>query len=281
MPFAENGSVKLYYEVHGDGEPLLLLMGLGGTTQAWGLQVPELSKHYRVVIMDNRGAGRSDMPTDDYSMALFADDAAAVLDAAGIDQAHVLGISMGGLIAQEFYHRHAERVASLILAASSVGGGDPAVVFPTPEVMAVLHLDREQVGLNELAEKQVAIYYHPNYRGQAPMLVEQYKKLLERSEQPAHAYQGQWRAIREAEPLSPRLENIDTPTLVLHGDGDEVCPLENGRILASGIAGARFQVLPGAGHMLMVEKARAFNRAVLDFLATVPLASDHAIEAQS
>jgi pimeloyl-ACP methyl ester carboxylesterase len=110
MPFAENHGVRIYWDEQGQGEPLLMIMGLGYTAHMWYRARPLCAVHYRTVAFDNRGVGRSDVPPGPYSIELMASDAAAVLDAAAVRSAHVLGVSMGGMIAQEFALQYPERV---------------------------------------------------------------------------------------------------------------------------------------------------------------------------
>ena len=102
MPYVESSGARIYWEERGSGEPLLMIMGLGYTLEMWGRVVPQLAEHYRVIVFDNRGVGRSDVPAGPYSIAGMAADAEAVMRAAGVERAHVLGVSMGGMIAQEF-----------------------------------------------------------------------------------------------------------------------------------------------------------------------------------
>src|SRR5262249_19701978 len=116
MPILDRDGVSLYYEVHGEGEPILCVMGLGGNIHFWEFQIAAFAARHRTVAFDNRGAGRSDKPKGPYSIPLLADDAMAVLDAAGVKRAHVVGISMGGMIAQDVVLRYPERVQSLTLA---------------------------------------------------------------------------------------------------------------------------------------------------------------------
>ncbi len=116
--------INMYYEIHGEGEPLLLIEGLGYSSWMWYKQIPELSKEYRVIVYDNRGVGRSDKPDSEYTIELMADDAAALLTVLGVESAHVLGVSMGGYIAQELALRHPEKVRSLILAGTNKGEGN-------------------------------------------------------------------------------------------------------------------------------------------------------------
>ena len=116
MSIAKVNSIELYYEEHGSGDPLLLIMGLAADSMAWLFQIPDFSKHYRTIVFDNRGVGRSSKPAGPYSIHQMADDAAGLLDVIGISRAHVVGVSMGGMIAQELALRHPQRVRGLVLA---------------------------------------------------------------------------------------------------------------------------------------------------------------------
>lgn len=116
--------INIYYETHGEGEPLLLIEGLGYSSWMWYKQIPELSKKHRVIVYDNRGVGHTDKPDSEYTIELMADDAASLLSALGVESAHVMGVSMGGYIAQELALRHPEKVRSLILAGTNNGEGN-------------------------------------------------------------------------------------------------------------------------------------------------------------
>src|SRR5271155_5255427 len=136
MAFIENQGAKIYWDEQGQGEPVLLIMGLGWASPLWHRTRPVLSPNYRTITLDNRGVGRSDVPPGPYPIATMASDAAAVLDAAGVKNAHIYGISMGGMISQEFALQYPARVKSLILGCTAAGG--PAALQPAPEVIQVL-----------------------------------------------------------------------------------------------------------------------------------------------
>src|SRR5450755_188991 len=138
MPFAQSDATRIYWEESGRGEPLLLIMGLGYAHQMWFRTRPVLDAEYRTVVFDNRGVGKSDVPAGAYSIAQMAADAASVLDAAHIERARVFGISMGGMIAQEFALSHPERVERLILGCTNCGG--PHVIPAAAEVLQILKL---------------------------------------------------------------------------------------------------------------------------------------------
>lgn len=266
MPYARNGETRLYYEIHGEGEPLALVMGLGGNVQAWGMQIPRLSQGYRVIALDNRGAGRSDKPDEPYSIGQMAEDLACVLDAAGEESAHVMGASMGGFIAQAFYHAHPERTRSLILACTGASLHDPEGEPADAEVLDVIGRDRHQGSVRENMAAVAEVFYHPDFRRRIPGLVDRLARLEENLPQPPHAYHRQLDAVRAFNPAPDFQRGIRVPTLVLHGADDRAWPPGNARLLAERIPGAELVILDHAAHMLMVERPQAFNAAVMDFL---------------
>src|SRR6202142_183668 len=136
MPFVENQGARIYWDEQGHGAPVLLIMGLSYPYYMWHPTRPVLTEHYKTIALDNRGIGRSDVPSGPYPIALMASDAAAVLDAAGIESAHLFGVSMGGMITQEFALQYPKRVKSLILGCTASGG--PEAVRAEPEVLEVL-----------------------------------------------------------------------------------------------------------------------------------------------
>src|SRR3954469_7001087 len=233
MPYVtRDAGVKLYWEEHGGGDPLLLIMGLGATLEWWHHILPLLSSKFRTIVYDNRGVGRSDIPPGPYSIPMMADDAAAVLDAAGVAAARVFGASMGGMIAQELALNHPERVRSLVLgctacggthvvpAAREVGGGAAARRTMTREqamwLMAPYIFDaatpRERVA-EDIAVRLAATVSHDGYFAQLA-------------------------GIRAWSGTHDRLAGLTAPTLVIHGETDQLVPAANGRILASAIPGA-------------------------------------------
>ena len=140
MPHLQSNGVSLYYEEHGSGEPLLLIMGFTVSSIGWHWNIPAFAQSFRTIAFDNRGVGQSDKPDEPYSMAMFADDTAGLLDGLGIEQAHIFGISMGGMIAQEFALRHPGRVTSLTLGCTNCGGENHrAVQRPRGDAHAGAH----------------------------------------------------------------------------------------------------------------------------------------------
>ena len=137
MPKVKVGDINIYYEIHGEGEPLVLIMGYGGNSGQWFRQIPGLTKEYRVIVFDNRGTGRSDKPDISYTMETMAGDVAGLLDAIDIPAAHVYGVSMGGMIAQHVALNYPEKVKGLVLGCTTCGGEQHSVV-PDAEVMTLL-----------------------------------------------------------------------------------------------------------------------------------------------
>ncbi|BBM87186.1 alpha/beta fold hydrolase [Candidatus Uabimicrobium amorphum] len=267
MPHAMNKDVKLYYEVHGSGQPLFLIMGLGGTSESWRFQVQYFCKYYQVIVMDNRGAGRSDKPDEEYTTQIFASDVKQVLDELNIDQAHIFGLSMGGMIAQQFCLSYPQYVKSLLISCSGTGAPDPYYVPCSEKVANILRMDRTEENRREVTEKIIEVFYHHTYRTQIPDLLERILSLP--ITQPDYAYKRQLQACRLKEHTSPRLKNIDVPTLVIHGEDDEVWPVQNAHNLAELIPKAQCAVLPECGHMFFIEKPREYNREIHDFLKSI------------
>ena len=262
MPKATVNDIQIYYEERGSGEPLLLIMGLGASTLSWSEQVRTFSRDFRVIAFDNRGAGRSDKPTVPYSIGLFADDTAGLMDALGIDSAHVYGQSMGGFIAQQLALRHPQRVRTLILGSTSCGGRQAVVA--SPENLAVIGM-LNVLTPREAAEKGLSLLYSEEF------ITANREALIQRSlkeaelRPPPDAFGRQVQAAVRHNTFD-RLSDIRCPTLVITGSDDKVVPADNSRILVERIPGAELAVLPGAGHGYLLEKAAESNAVVLEFL---------------
>lgn len=259
MAYAENDGARIYWEEHGGGEPVLLIMGLGATLDLWHRLLPPLSAGHRAILLDNRGVGRSAVPDPPYSIPQMADDAVAVLDAAAVDTAHVIGASMGGVIAQELALRRPDRVRSLVLACTACGGPD-GVAAPL-EMRAAL-VGRAAMTPEEGIRALVPFTYHPATPRDR---VEEDLRIRLRHYPSAKGYLAQLQAVLGYETYA-RLGAIRVPTLVLHGEDDQLVPAANGRDLASRIRGARLVLVPSASHILFTDQPETVNRAILEFL---------------
>jgi pimeloyl-ACP methyl ester carboxylesterase len=262
MPKAKVSDIELYYEEHGQGEPLLLIMGLGASTLSWGEQIPAFGRELRVIAFDNRGAGRSDKPAMRYSIALFADDTAGLMDALGADSAHVYGQSMGGFIAQELALRHPRRVRTLVLGSTSCGGRQ--AVAASPENLAGIGM-MNVLAPREAAEKGLPLLYSDEFiAGHRDFLIQ--RSLREAKLRPPPEALGRQIQAAIRHNTFDRLPDIRCPALVITGSDDKIVPADNSRVLAERIPGAELAVLPGAGHGYPVEKAAESNAIVLEFL---------------
>lgn len=263
MPTAENAGVKIHWEELGGGDPLLLIMGLGYTLEMWHRTAPILSQRYRTILFDNRGVGRSDVPAGPYSIPSMAADAAAVLDSAGIDRAHVFGISMGGMIAQEFALQYPKRVRSLILGCTSHGG--PEAVLADAEVLTTLAA-RATMSVEEGVRAMIRFVYD---RSTPSERIEEDLVIRRRTFPTIQGYLGQLQGIFAYESRS-RLSQLKVPTLVVHGESDRLVPPENGRRLARLIEGARLEMIAGASHIFPTDQPEKAHSAIQRFLAEQP-----------
>jgi pimeloyl-ACP methyl ester carboxylesterase len=260
MAYADNSGVKIYWEEEGDGDPLLLIMGLGYTHDMWYRTVPAVSQRYRTISFDNRGVGRSDAPPGPYAIATMAADAAAVMDAAGVERAHVFGISMGGMIAQEFALQYPDRVRSLILGCTSHGG--PEAIAADAEVISTL-MARGTMSAEDGVRAMIPFIYDPSTLRER---IEDDLEIRRRTFPTAESYFAQVRGIQAFDSLS-RLSQLKIPTLVIHGESDRLIPPENGRRLARLIDGAKSVMIPGASHIFPTDQPEISHQAILGFLA--------------
>jgi pimeloyl-ACP methyl ester carboxylesterase len=262
--FADANGARLYYEVYGEGEPLLLIMGLGANHLGWAAQVPVYAREFEVIVFDSRGTGQSDFSQGvDCTIPLLADDAAALLDALGVDKAHVYGISLGGMIAQEMALRHPDKVRSLILGATTPGG--PHAVGADAQALRAL-LDQGAVVDRAVTPALLEILFSPAYlAGHLSDLREVFQRSADYPRTSPEAYWAQLRAVAGHDTYD-RLPDIAAPTLVLHGTDDPLLPVANGRILAERIPEAKLVLFEGARHGYYLEKQAEADAAVLDFL---------------
>ena len=262
MPFAQSGALRLYYESHGQGPAVLLILGQGMAVEAGWRTVERLAREFRVVVFDHRDMGRSDHWAWPYVAAQMAQDAVAVLDAAGEERAHVYGISLGGMVAQEFALHHRERLSALVLGATTPGG--PRAIPQDPQVLTFF----TRVGAMGPEEAEWAAvpygYGEHTRREHGERIAEDIARRL-RHPPDALAYLHQMGAA-SAHNTHGRLAHITAPTLVVHGGQDRLQSHQNAHALADAIPGARLRIWPHAGHMYVTDEPAADDE-VADFLA--------------
>jgi 3-oxoadipate enol-lactonase len=259
MSFVENSGANIYWDEQGSGEPLLLIMGLSYPSYMWHRSRPILAKRFRTIALDNRGVGQSDSPPSIYSISLMASDAAAVLHAAGIESAHVFGVSMGGMIAQEFALQYPNRVRSMILGCTAAGG--PHAVQAEPEALQALL--RRDVTPEQAKETIIPFIYDsatPRERIDEDMAIRM------KWYPTPQGYMGQLQGIFGWEAYS-RIAQITAPTLVIHGETDRLVPPANARLIAERIPGAQLVLLPHASHIFETDQPTTAHYAILEFLA--------------
>jgi pimeloyl-ACP methyl ester carboxylesterase len=265
MPWATNKRVRIYWEEEGSGDPLLMIMGLSLSLVMWGELRSFLARHFRTILFDNRCAGHSGVPLAPFRLVRMAQDAIAVMDAAGVRHAHVMGISMGGMIAQELTLQCPGRVTKLVLGCTHAGG--PRAVRADARVLGALASPfmAPEAKLRAMAP----VIYHP------ATPAERIGADLELIAANAPTWRGYMQQLTAIILWSSwgRLPQIRVPTLVIHGDSDRLIPPENARILAERIPGAQLAILPQAGHMFPADQPELTRATLLDFLlAPAPVA---------
>jgi len=268
MPTVKVGDINIYYESHGDGEPILLIQGYAQYSGHWATMTPPLSKEYRVISFDNRGTGQSDKPDIPYTMKMMAADAKGLLDAIGVDSAHIFGVSMGGMISQEFALNHHDKLRSLILGCTQCGG--EKMILPTEEALAFLFSpEMAKLSVEERARATAPWLWTQEFIAKHPEAVEFYVAITSKYPTPIHGYACQAQAIIGHDTYE-RLPQIKAPTLVIAGDADRLIPVENSKVLASRIPNAELVILENAGHGFFGDAADASIKAILDFLRRHP-----------
>ena len=263
MPEIQLAETTIYYEIHGQGPPLVMIRGLGGNADHWYAQIPAFEKEFTVITFDNRGMGRSRYSGGEFTILKMAEDTIGLMDALQLEKAHVMGLSMGGMIAQELAATFPERVRSLVLVATHCGGTQKA--DPDPRVVEVLK-NMIYVASDEAKKEAASILFAPETLEQRPELAEEFTAASLRYPAGKEILIEQWHAVGKHD-VHDRLGNITAPTLVLTGDVDVLVPVENAKIIADRIPGARHLIIPGGGHQILNEQAEACNRVILDFIS--------------
>jgi len=256
--FADSTGPRIAYESSGEGPALLLMQGIGYARWSWDPIVPALAERFRVLNFDNRGIGESDVPPPPYTSRQLAEDGIAVLDDAGVDRAHVLGASLGGMAAQELAAGFPERVDKLVLACTTPGG---ASALPMPAQTVALMQEAAalapEVAMKRFVENALAPH------ADASLVDDLYARRVANPPDPV-GWQGQAAAGMSFD--GSALE-IAAPTLILHGTEDAVVDPGNAALLAERIPGARVELFSGCGHLFFWEQPERFAETVAEFLA--------------
>ena len=269
MPFVHaTDGTRIHYEVTGKSgaTPVLMIQGLGASKNAWNLQRIAMATRFRCISFDNRGAGRSDKPTEPFTLEQMADDAIAVLDAAGIETAHIVGASMGGVISQIIAVKYPHRVRSLTLVCTACRN------HPwRQELLQSWAKTAEEKGMIEVGKEAAQWVMSPrSFRRLVPAFTWMGPLAALR---PRHSFVSQIDAILDTrEDLVDQLSTITAPTMVIVGNQDILTPRGDSEEIAERIPNAELVVISGAAHGLMMEHSSTFNKILIEFLQRTELA---------
>ena len=258
--------IAINYAVEGDGEPVTLIHALGVDLSMWAPQVPALRDQFCVLRYDVRGHGRTDCPPGPYSLDLFAEDLSALLQALGISSTHLVGLSMGGMIAQAFALNYPDQVRSLVLCCTvSEYRVEARRMFEQRARTA------EERGLEPLVDPTLERWFTPAFRASHPEVTASIAQIL-RSTNP-NGYAAACRAVAEID-LTERLQEIHKPSLVLAGALDPGATPEMARLIHEHLPGSDLRIIPNAAHLVNYEQTAMFNQLVIDFLNRATTASE-------
>jgi pimeloyl-ACP methyl ester carboxylesterase len=265
MPFAEANGQRLYYESHGEGEPLVIVMGLSADHLAWATQVPEWSKHHRVIEFDNRDVGQSSYADGPYEIADMAQDTLALADELGLDSFHLLGMSMGGAIAQEAALAAPDRIRTLTLVVTFAESGPWGA-----ERGRIWGAAAQRTPHEEHVDNLLLLTLSQELYAEKPDFVQYVREMTLANPHPQapDAFARQLDAASRHETLD-RLGSLSVPVHVIGAEFDILVPVWKSVQIAEAIPGAKLTVIERAPHGVNVENAEELNRVVLEFLAGV------------
>lgn len=266
MPKVKANGIEIYYEVHGEGQPLLLIAGLSYTHWMWHKMVPGLAERFQVIVFDNRGVGQTEQPEGPYSAEMLAADTAGLLEALEIGQAVVMGHSMGGFVAQALVLERPDLVGKVILSATNFGG--PNHIPVTSEAMAVLaDVSGDPV---ERFKRGLAVSTAPGFVEANPELIEEWLVYREQNPIAPGPYQAQLAVglglMAPENAFEGRLEEVDKPTLILFGEVDKVVPPGNSQLLHEELPRSEIVLLPNAGHFFPLEVPDRAVAVITEFI---------------
>ena len=273
MPKIKVRDIEMYYEIRGEGHPLLLIMGFLGNADCWDplYLIPNLVDRFKLILFENRGSGRTDFgnPGEDFTIRLMADDTAALLDALGIEHAYVLGYSRGGMIAQELAINYPEKVDKLILTSAYCGGKESAL-FPNQATEAIINiasaLDEKGGWDHEIANMYMPNIFTDEYMVENPGGADVAIELILTAPTSLETLSKQFFAMSDFD-VCNHLPEIVAPTLIIAGEKDRYVPPENAAILTKRIPGSKVMYLEKSGHQLEEESEQA-TEAIIEFLST-------------
>ena len=270
MSMVKAGDLNMEYHVEGSGPPLLMIMGLGGQASSWGEPLLEgLEKQFTTIRFSNRGTGATDKPSGGFTVTQMAEDAAGLMEAIGIEEGHVFGISMGGMIAQELVLNHPEKVQGLVLGCTTCGSAHSVAV---PAQTMAKFGQMMQLPVEERVQRFWEIAVTPEFMEERADFLAHIMEIGMATPTPMETFGQQFGSI-QAHDTYDRLPRIKSPTLILHGDRDILIPVGNAEVLRERIPGSRVRIVQGTGHCFFWEEPEEVVEEVVGFLSGVPVAT--------
>jgi 3-oxoadipate enol-lactonase len=268
MAMIKGGDLNVEYYIEGSGPPLLMIMGLGGQASSWGEPLLEgLQQRFSMIRFSNRGTGATDKPAGGYTIPQMAADAAALMQALGLDQAHVMGISMGGMVAQELVLTHPDKVQGFVLGCTNCG---PAHSVSVPAQTLAKFGQIMQLPVEQRIQRFWEITVTPDFMEQHADFLERIIEIGIATPTPMETFGMQFSAVQSFDSYD-RLPQIKSPTLILHGDEDVLVPVANAQVLHERIPGSRVRIIQGTGHCFFWEEPEEVVEEVVGFLSGVPV----------
>jgi pimeloyl-ACP methyl ester carboxylesterase len=264
MPKIKVKDIDIYYEIYGEGYPIIMIQGLSANTDWWTKELLEsLEEDFKLIIFDNRGAGKTENTNRDFSIKMLADDTLALMDALKINHFHIFGVSMGGMIAQELVINYPEKIEKLILGCTHCGGSKQ--ILPSQEVLYILNRDHKKISPEKLIEGTIPLLFTEDFIKNNHEFIESYRQKLLKSPMSPESFHRQINAISRFNNYL-KLEKITCPTLIIHGKKDVLVPYENADILNKRIKNSKLILMNEAAHSFFQPKPEIVIKEIKDFL---------------
>ncbi len=264
MPKVKINGFEIYYEISGEGIPLVMIIGLGANSEWWGEDlINQLSNTFKVMILDNRGTGRSDVVAEEFTMKDLAEDVVNLMDKVNIQKAYILGVSMGGMIAQEVALNFPEKVIKLVLCSTSCGG--TKFIPPGPEVQKILLKPREGRSRNEITEETILLLYTEDFIKSYANQIEEAKENMNKYPISDQVYELQGKALFKHNTCR-KLKNLTIPTLIMQGKKDVLMPSKNAEVLHELIPNSELAMFENTAHALFAHETDKVLSRLIEFL---------------
>jgi pimeloyl-ACP methyl ester carboxylesterase len=255
--------VNLYYEIYGEGAPLVLIEGLAQNIFMWKYQIEYLKNYFKVVVFDLRGNGKSDKPISGYSVDIFADDTIGLIRGLKLDKPNILGVSLGGFVALKVLHKYGKEINKGVLVNTAYGG--PNYIPPSMEVLNVMLTGGGGKTPFEKGFNSLSLGFTEKFIKEKRELIEEIVNSLLETPQPPYAYQGQVTSGASFN-MEKEVHEIENEVLVIIGEKDKIVPKQNGINLKNSLKNSKLHIIKDAGHLCFIEKAEEFNEVVKNFL---------------